>query len=345
MIETVLFDWGDTLMRVFPGASGPMSEWPEVEAVEGAHAALQAFYLQYHLVVVTGAVDSNADQVRAALNRVGLDGFIEAVFTSHEVGLRKNDPGYYQGVLDKLKQSPEKALMVGDDYRSDILAASQAGIAGLWLNPGCKAAPDLPPVQVAETATLDGILPILEKSWLPTPDTCLEWLAEKDIPVNILSHSKMVANVAYLLAAWLRQVGIPVDPLLAHRGGLLHDLDKVAARQQGRVHGELAHEWILANGWPELAEIVCRHPLFAIQDPYQKPRTWEERLVFYADKIVERNQLVPVATRIKRLCERNPDQENEIRESQAAVSALEANLCRPLNCSPDELIGRLREAF
>ena len=39
-IEAVFFDAGDTLMRVFP-YPGPMVEWPELAAVDGAAEALE----------------------------------------------------------------------------------------------------------------------------------------------------------------------------------------------------------------------------------------------------------------------------------------------------------------
>jgi putative nucleotidyltransferase with HDIG domain len=345
MFDTILFDWGDTLMRMAPDASGPMVDWPSVEATPGAQEALAVLQKKFRLVVVSGAVDSDAGQVRAALGRVGLDNFFSAVFTSREIGLGKRDPGYYPLVLERLDLPADRALMVGDDYRSDMLAASWAGISGLWLNPKGRAASVLPPVQVGECQTLAGIVPFLEAPRLPAVDVCLGLLTEKGNPKNILAHCTMVGTVAYLLAAWLRKAGVPVDPLLAHRGGLLHDLDKVAARQQGRVHGELAREWLMGYGWPELAEIACRHPVFVIQDPTQKPRTWEERLVFYADKIVERNQIVPVSTRIDRLCERYPEKEAEIRECEQPVLILEERLCKPLACSPEELIERLRQSL
>jgi len=35
MIRALIFDWGDTVMRVFPEFSGPMAHWPRVEAVHG----------------------------------------------------------------------------------------------------------------------------------------------------------------------------------------------------------------------------------------------------------------------------------------------------------------------
>ena len=38
----ILFDWGDTLMRVFPEFEGPMFTWPRVEVVSGIKETLVA---------------------------------------------------------------------------------------------------------------------------------------------------------------------------------------------------------------------------------------------------------------------------------------------------------------
>jgi len=73
-ITTLVFDWGDTLMTVDPRFSGAMGDWPEVTAVPGVQTALAALQGRFRLAVASNAVDSNAIQVHAALERVGLAG-------------------------------------------------------------------------------------------------------------------------------------------------------------------------------------------------------------------------------------------------------------------------------
>ncbi len=46
--RAILFDWGDTLMRVFPEYDGPMYAWPRVEAVEGTAEKTAAMYRTIH---------------------------------------------------------------------------------------------------------------------------------------------------------------------------------------------------------------------------------------------------------------------------------------------------------
>lgn len=51
MSTLVIFDGGDTVMRDMPHYSGPMIEWPCVEAMPGIEAALRAQHARYQLAV------------------------------------------------------------------------------------------------------------------------------------------------------------------------------------------------------------------------------------------------------------------------------------------------------
>jgi hypothetical protein len=66
----------------------------------------------------------------------------------------------------------------------------------------------------------------LRRLILPDLATCLTWLEESGAPYNLLAHVNLVAAAEYLLAAWLNQQVVEVNPVLAHRGGLLRDLRK-----------------------------------------------------------------------------------------------------------------------
>ena len=120
-LTTLVFDWGDTLMLNDLTQSGPMARWPKVSAVAGAAEALAQLKGRYHLAVAANAADSRSRDVRAALARVGLDSFFEAVFTSGELGSRKPDPAFFQSMQSVLGIEPSQAVMIGDDYRVDVL--------------------------------------------------------------------------------------------------------------------------------------------------------------------------------------------------------------------------------
>ena len=48
-IHTLVFDWGNTLMQVFPEYSGPMLEWPQIAPVKGIKTALTRLKPHYRL--------------------------------------------------------------------------------------------------------------------------------------------------------------------------------------------------------------------------------------------------------------------------------------------------------
>lgn len=152
MIDVVMFDWGDTVMRDFPQYAGPMVEWPEVEAMPGIADALRALAADYRLVLATNAAASGAGMARAALARVGLDAYFAYVLTARELGVSKPDPGFFERVLEVCGCVPHRAVMVGDNFRTDIVGAKHASLHAIWYNRRAE----LPPadVPIAPDATI-----------------------------------------------------------------------------------------------------------------------------------------------------------------------------------------------
>ena len=344
MIQAVLFDWGDTVMRVFPEYDGPMVEWPRVEAMPGIAAALEALQGRYRVVLATNAAASGATLVWAALQRVGLEKGFFAVFTAHELGLRKPDPAFFQAIVRALGVSPQDTAMVGDDYRADVAGAKAGGLRAVWYNPSGAPCPALHPLHDAEASDLAALPAALESIRLPDLAECLRWLSQQDLAPQVERHSYAVAGVAFRIAEALRARGLPVDPLLAHRGGLLHDLAKLSGKRQGRPHGTLAGELLRARGYPDLAAVAERHVLLALLDPASpdRPVTWEEKVVHYADKIVSGETLVGLPARLDDLCRRYPDYAERIRRCEPAITALEAEICSALGTTPAALLEDLR---
>ena len=76
-------------------------------------------------------------------------------------------------------------------------------------------------------------------------------------------HSFTVSGAAYKLAVMMRNRGIIVNPILAHRGGLLHDLDKIRTLHLKGAHGKMAAAFFEEKGYLTIAEIVREH----VHDP------------------------------------------------------------------------------
>jgi len=67
------------------------------------------------------------------LQRLGLLGLVDAVVTSEEIGREKPDPGVFRSALRKLQASPADSVIIGDDYRKDIVGGKRAGLSTVWL--------------------------------------------------------------------------------------------------------------------------------------------------------------------------------------------------------------------
>ena len=156
VFDLIIFDWGNTVMQDFPEFSGPMVTWPHVKAMPGIHRALRELAPVYRLVLATNAYDSDADQVRAALKRSKLDGYFKLIVTSRELGVTKPDPWFFDNVLIAMNTMPYRAVMVGDNFRTDIVGAKYAGLWAVWYNPaGAESPPDVPFSADAQVRSLE----------------------------------------------------------------------------------------------------------------------------------------------------------------------------------------------
>ena len=134
--SVILFDWGDTVMKDDPTLSTPMVDWPQVEMIAGIDTLLDTIHTKGGVVaLVTGAAVSNETQIHGALARVNLDQYFDKIYCFGNTGQRKPSAAFYKFILDDLKVQPAEALMIGDSFEKDVLAANQVGIAAVWFNP------------------------------------------------------------------------------------------------------------------------------------------------------------------------------------------------------------------
>ncbi len=165
---------------------------------------------------------------------------------------------------------------------------------------------------------------------LPTRKECLALLAEYHVPPHIVNHSKVVAKLAVFLAQRLNENGEVVDVALLEGACLLHDLlrvhdfkesdfnrfeqtlpepDKVKWRRlrvkyKASSHEDAAYD-ILKEQYPALALAIKRHRYMAMLDEKEKPDTWEEKLLYYADKRVMHETIVSLNERLTEGHKRN----------------------------------------
>jgi hypothetical protein len=85
--------------------------------------------------------------------------------------------------------------------------------------------------------------------------------------------------------------------------------------------------------------------LFSLTDPDTQPLTWEQKLVYFADKIIEADRPASIAERAVGLCRRYPESCDQIKKTLPALFAMQEELCAAAVIPASDLIQRLREAF
>ena len=343
-INTLVFDWGNTIMADDSRNSGKMKDWPDVKAVDGAFHTLQKLSTDFNLILATNAEDSTSEDIYNALKRVDLDQFFTQVFTYRELNFKKPDPRYYNNLLKELDHTPDSVVMIGDDYIKDILGAKQAGWKTIWFNPEEQTVYAQLPLQDMEVRRLAEIPELLMKPFLPDVQTCLHWYMNLGVTHTLLAHVHNVAAIAYQIAIWFEQRGYQVSPLLAHRGGLTHDLAKLQ-KQGDKNHADLAAEFLVDKNQDELAEIARRHLIGDLLSEETRPQTWEQKIVNYADKLSEGNNLVSLGKRLAALKQRYPNFVTKIQKNTPLIKSLEQEIVTALEITPEQLMDDLKNSL
>lgn len=132
---------------------------------------------------------------------------------------------------------------------------------------------------------------------IPTKEQCKQLWGKYQLPEYKRRHVELVARVAKFLAEQINKVtNSQINLSLIRAGALLHDLDKAIERLPGEQHPDTAVRILREEGMEEVAELVKTHSLHAILDPAICPKTWEEKLLYLADKMVKQ-EIITVDTR------------------------------------------------
>ena len=132
---TVLFDWGDTIMRDHPEITTPMVEWETIEVIDGITDVLAYLHSSgRRIILATSAAISDKSQIRRALARGGLDKYFSRIYCFKNTGLSKGVE-FYRHILNDLQIPASDVLMVGDGFEKDVQVPNRLGIFALWFNP------------------------------------------------------------------------------------------------------------------------------------------------------------------------------------------------------------------
>ena len=110
-----------------------MADWPEVQVFDGVRECLEALHGRLPLCIATNASISHHHHIRRALDRGGIGRYFSEIFCHMDIGLRKNQIGFWQVVQQKLSVPLSEIAMVGDSLEHDVIAPRSFGVQSVWL--------------------------------------------------------------------------------------------------------------------------------------------------------------------------------------------------------------------
>ena len=143
---------------------------------------------------------------------------------------------------------------------------------------------------------------------LPTREQALQFLRESGCRENVVRHVEAVSELAVEIARCLRKRGMSVDVDLVETGALLHDIGR--SKTHSVHHAVAGAEIAKSLGLPEpIVLIIQRHVGGGIVGKEARelgwprgvyvPQTLEEKIVCYADKLIEGSKRVPIEKTVK----------------------------------------------
>ena len=166
---------------------------------------------------------------------------------------------------------------------------------------------------------------------LPSREQAIELLRKNNCPPKIINHCEAVAKLALEIASKLEKKGIKTDLKLVEAGALLHDIgrSKSHAVDHGVVGAKIAESEDLPE---EVVRIIKRHVGGGItaqeaerfgwpKDVYE-PVTLEEKIVSYADKLIDNSKRVPIDLEIERLQVEHRNAAERVRKLHEEITRL-----------------------
>jgi HD superfamily phosphodiesterase len=180
-------------------------------------------------------------------------------------------------------------------------------------------------------------------------------------PVHVRRHIEKVTSVAHNLAKQLFQKGVFLDTELVKNAALCHDLvryvdfpgfddlshyeeeigsEKLTLWQQVHQkysklhHGDAIADILRKRGYDITADVAASHMTPEIFR--KKPFSWEEKIVYYADKRVLHDTIVPLDYRFEDGRKRYGHNPNS--DLEARVFSLQEEIFSHLDITPDDIL-------
>jgi uncharacterized protein len=167
---------------------------------------------------------------------------------------------------------------------------------------------------------------------LPSREQALQLLREHQCSTEVISHCEAVAKLALETANALKERGLKIDSELVEVGALLHDIGR--SKTHTVHHAVVGAEIAEAAGLPDsVVSIIKRHVGGGItaseakklgwpEDVYV-PITLEEKVVSYADKLIENSKRAPIEITVEKLSkERKAEAAERVRKLYDEITNL-----------------------
>jgi uncharacterized protein len=150
---------------------------------------------------------------------------------------------------------------------------------------------------------------------LPSKEQALQFLRKSGCSENVIKHCEAVTQLAVEIAKACRERGLNVNLELVEIGALLHDIGR--SKTHSVHHAVTGAKIAEALGLPKpVISIIKRHVGGGItakeaeklgwpKDIYV-PKTLEEKIVSYADKLIEGSKRVPIEKTIEKFSDELP---------------------------------------
>ena len=145
---------------------------------------------------------------------------------------------------------------------------------------------------------------------LPTREQATKLLQQYNCPPQVINHCLVVTDLALEIASQLQKKGFKVDMQLVAAGAMLHDLGR--SKTHAVDHAVVGAQITQSIGLPDaVIKIIKRHVGAGITAEEAKwlgwpndvyvPQTLEEKVVAYADKLIDGSKRIPIEAEIARL--------------------------------------------
>ncbi len=176
----------------------------------------------------------------------------------------------------------------------------------------------------------------LERRWaaegIPSEKECEAIWSRLGVSEEIRAHSRLVAELARILAVLLNGAGLNLDLPLIVAAGLLHDI----ARRE-RDHARAGADLLVRMGYPRVGVLVARH--MDIHPANASPG--EAELIYFADKCVEGDRLVSLEDRFERSMSRHagqPDVLKKIRKRRQDAESIGSRIAAAIGSPVEDVV-------